>query len=73
MNYETEIIKMFLKNGTNPNFIIDGESPLHNAVYSKNLKLVELIYGHIDKKKYSGREKHRTPKRTCRYVSQRSN
>ena len=43
MSYETQIIEMFLKNGANPNFIIDGESPLHKAAYSENVKLVEML------------------------------
>ena len=43
MSYETQIIEMLLKNNGNPNFIIDGESPLHNAVYSENVKLVEIL------------------------------
>ena len=43
MSYETQIIEMFLKNGTNPNFIVDDESPLHKAVYSENVKLVEIL------------------------------
>ena len=43
MSYETQIIEMFLKNGANPNFIIDDESPLHKAVLSENVKLVEIL------------------------------
>lgn len=43
MSYEIRIIEMFLKNGANPNFIIDDESPLHKAVNSGNVKLVEML------------------------------
>jgi ankyrin repeat protein len=43
MSYETQIIEMFLKNGANPNIIIDDESPLHKSVYSGNVKLVEIL------------------------------
>ena len=43
MSYETQIIEMFLKNGANPNIIVDGESPLHKAVFHKNVKLVEIL------------------------------
>lgn len=44
MSYETQIIEMFLKNGANPNFIVnDDESPLHKAVLSENVKLVEIL------------------------------
>ena len=44
MSYETQIIEMFLKNGANPNFIVnDDESPLHKAVLSENFKLVEML------------------------------
>jgi len=43
MSYETQIIEMFLKDGANPNFIIDGDTPLHNAVLSENVKLVEIL------------------------------
>ncbi len=43
MSYETQIIEMFLKDGANPNIIIDGKSPLHKAVLSENIKLVEIL------------------------------
>ena len=43
MSYETQIIEMFLKNGANPNIIVDDESPLHKAVLSENVKLVEML------------------------------
>ena len=42
MDYE-QIIEMFLKDGENPNIIVDGETPLYKAVYSENIKLVEML------------------------------
>ena len=43
MSYETQIIEMFLKDGANPNIIIDGKTPLHKAVFHENVKLVEML------------------------------
>ena len=38
-----QIIDMFLKDGDNPNIIVDGETPLYKAVYSENITLVEML------------------------------
>ena len=38
-----QIIEMFLKDGDNPNIIVDGETPLYKAVYSENITLVEML------------------------------
>ena len=40
---DNSAVEMFLKNGANPNIIVDDESPLHYAVNSENVKLVEIL------------------------------